>query len=74
MKPVAGYEVILPVYLDSRRNLILSTVEAECSRYQWRNPLWCVMIARVLLILDEGLWSFLVSQFTLLASTKKGSV
>jgi hypothetical protein len=33
-------------------------VGAEHSRYQWGNPLWCVMIARVLHILDEELMAF----------------
>lgn len=44
-------------------------METQCSRYQWRDPLWCVNRFSPLARADN----LSVSQFTLLASTKKGS-
>lgn len=55
--------------LEPRRLIV--AVEAQCSGYQRRGSLWCV--APQFRYLYFSTHELLVSQFTLLASTKKGT-
>lgn len=73
MTQEAGYDLQAMSYIPSALFSDLGgLVEEERPRHQWRGPLWYAPIANFQ-ICSKLLHITKVSQFTLLASTKKGS-